>query len=61
MRGFGMQVLTSCNAKITSTRTAAGQFKVVQWNVTHGFDSQEISPTATTHIQQRSAFQWGDG
>jgi hypothetical protein len=26
-----MQTLTYCNAKITSTRTAAGQFKVVQW------------------------------
>jgi hypothetical protein len=26
-----MQTLTLYDAKITSTRTAAGQFKVVQW------------------------------
>jgi len=30
-RRFKMQTLTLCDAKITSTRTAAGQFKVVQW------------------------------
>ena len=30
-RRFKMQTLTGCDAKITSTRTAAGQFKVVQW------------------------------
>jgi hypothetical protein len=30
-RRFKMQTLTFCDAKITSTRTAAGQFKVVQW------------------------------
>jgi len=30
-RRFKMQALTSCDAKFMSTRTAAGQFKVVQW------------------------------
>ena len=33
-RRFKMQALTSCDAKFMSTRTAAGQFKVVQWG--HG-------------------------
>ena len=27
---------------------------VGRWNVTHGFDSQESSPTATTHIAKVS-------
>ena len=37
---FKMQTLTYCGAKITSTRTAVGQFKGQfngRWNVTHGW------------------------
>ena len=53
-----MRALTFCDPKITSTRTAAGQFKgqfkgamVIRW-----FDSRESSPPATynTHIHGNS-------
>ena len=64
---FKMQTLTCCDAKITSTHTAAGQLLSSrvssrgQWNVTHGFNSRQSSPPARTHMEQLSVFQWGDG
>ena len=65
---FKMQALTACDAKITSTRTAAGQFKVVQWGyggiVTEGSKCKDshaaTAPKSRARAQQSvsSRGQW---
>ena len=56
-RRFKCKTLTYCDAKITSTRTAAGQFKVVQWgnggNVAEGSKCKH-SHTATPESRARA-------
>ena len=66
-----MQTLTYCNAKITSTRTAVGQFKG-QFNgamerYMRGFGMQALTgcnakiTSTRTAAGQFKVVQWGDG